>query len=269
MSDPAASTLPPAPTAETLSGSDLAADLLGATAGNPSPVSVPDPVSIKIETAPTLKTAAVRDSLNREFDAKRFRTKPDGSPFLNARGAFMPRGGRKPGRATATATEPAPRASYVPPLPEAPKPAATAATGSPGPTVPPPAPQPAAPSLNRNAIDQTAEAYLRAGYTAADALFVGQGEWKPDDPAEHASLKEPLAEYLALSGAQPLPPWARLGVAVVAFVAKRFSRPNTKKTAAYYWRQATGAKPAQPVAPVRPAQPRAEVETLEIEPLAR
>lgn len=262
MSDPAEIPQPPATPApvETITGAEIAADLLGTTAAAPV-----TETAAALAVVPSTVPAKVwpPDSLKREFDPRRFRTMPDGSPFLNARGHFMPRGGRKPGRAPATAPEPAPRRSFLPPLPEAPKPAEPAATGTPGP-VPP---VPAAPIISRSAIEQTAEAYLRTGYLAADKLMDGKGEWKPDDPGEHASIKEPLVEYLAISGAQPLPPWARLAVAVGNYVLRRFDRPNTKATAGYYWRKFTAAKPAQPAAEPRPAQPRSEFSPLTIEPL--
>jgi len=265
---PAASDQPPAPLqAETVTGDALASLVLPDTAAVSPAAPVEQAASSAIAPA---ASSYPPDALGRVFDPAKFRTKSktDPAPFLNARGLFMPRGGRKPGRATATATETAPRVVHLPPKPEAPKPAETAATPQ-GAAVPP-APQP--PPVARTAIEQTAEAYLRTGYVAADALFQSGKEWQPDDAAEHAALKEPLVEYLAISGAQPLPPWARFAVAVVAFAAKRFGRPNTAKAASGWWSKVNGAKPVAAAQPARtattqqPAQPR-PASVLEIEPL--
>lgn len=87
---------PEPPPAAPMNPAQVAADILAAAAKampKPEAAPVPEPAATPAaETAEPILT----DKSGAAFDPKRHKVHADGSPFVNARGYFMPIGGRKP-----------------------------------------------------------------------------------------------------------------------------------------------------------------------------
>lgn len=175
---------------------------------NPEPKSSPEPVS-----TPAAQSMG-KDSLGREFDPNKFRAEKD----ILGRWKNLRSG---PGRAKGV-----PNAKPVGPKPPAPN--------EPGASViPPDEPTPQPPVADRYAL--AAEAYLFAGYSLLDGAMAGQGEWMPDNPAEHEAMKGALTAWLRSRQSEDLPPGAAFALAAVGYGAKRFQRPNTQTRWRVYW----------------------------------
>lgn len=184
----------------------------------------PAPAQSEVETAPAAE--APRDSLGRPFDPKRFRTKPDGTPFLDKNGRFMPRGGRKPktpeNRET-TAQEPPAAAPSGPAWTEAERASASQ---------PPPPPNgeadPAAKTVEPEVVgsaEDSAEVACRAVYTAL-GFATGAPEEAIPTPAEHKNMQAMTAAYFRARG------WVFAGgvavcVALLAYLLRTVNRPKT------------------------------------------
>jgi hypothetical protein len=190
-----------------------------------------------VQTAPESKppgTAMGVDSINRPFDASKFRPEKD----ILGRWKNL-RGGKAKGAVSANR-----------PVDTARK-AETAPESQPGGIKPPPPPQPGAsvippdepapapippglpPGTDRYSL--AAETYLFASYSLLDGAFAGKGEWMPDDQAEHDALKGALTGWLRSRQSEDLPPGAVFGLAAIGFAAKRFQRPNTQTRWRIYW----------------------------------
>lgn len=76
-------------------------------------------------------------------------------------------------------------------------------------------------------FDAAAEVYTRAAYSITDGLMNGNGEWMPDNDAEHVAFRNAMASYLRAKGSEDLPPGAALCLAAASYAGKRVTRPNT------------------------------------------
>lgn len=241
------------PALETVSGSDLAGELLKLP---PSPASAPDLAATATQSASAAPSDVPVDSLGRRFDPVRFRTvKETGKPFLNFSGQFMPKGGRPKGGQTRfpksvmqppppePAGAPAPaRQTFVPPPPTA-QPVTDQGAAASGPSQPAPAAPGAA-----EIIELTAEGYLRAGYAVADTLLDARGEWQPDNDSEHAALRASAVAYLKTNQGEPLSPGAAFLVSAGVYCFKRISRSRTASALRFIWAKMSGKPTAQPPA---------------------
>lgn len=194
--------------------------------------------------------AQVKDSLGRAFDAVRFRLK-DGKPYTNARGHFMPRGGRKPKvKPMESSTSPVPAADPAPVAP------------APSPAAPSPAPAPAAAfvdvaaALKTFPVEDTEGSESRAptaetlsdelkhvgenptaetiiGLIQTGLILVGEEEGMLS-PAEKDLIRRPLIRVLAKYnvGKDVMPAEADLAIAVLGVIAFRLQKPKTAKFAA-------------------------------------
>lgn len=254
-------TPPPAggPGLELIQAESLSAEILNLPPSAPAPA--PEPAGNQTGQP---AAGAVRDSLGREFDPKRFRTdKASGQPFKNSAGHFMPKGGRPKGQTksgfsrepvsikteTPPAAEPA-RKTFLPPPPAA-TPAAPGETPQTAPNAtgtPPPM------RIPTDQVELQAEGYLRAGYLVADSVLDGKGEWQPDDKAEHESMKGAAVAYLQTNQGEPMPPGLAFAISVGVYAFKRVTRSNTAKTLRYFWGKITGHKAPAQVQPSEPAR---------------
>jgi hypothetical protein len=248
---------------ENLSPAAVAADLLAAapTATGAATPGATAPAQPTEETA--LAPEAVRDRLGRVFDAKRFRANPDGTPFKNTKGDFMPRGGRKVGSTAQnpkiTAQEPPPAAPAGDAWSEKDRAAAAA------PVTPEGQSEPKAKTIEPEVVgsaDDTAEVACRAVYTTLGFLTDAPEEATPT-PAEHKNMQTMAAAYFRSRG------WIFVGgvalcIALLAYLLRTASKPKTRETVRGWFRT---AKPTpQPErtapAPVVPPAPTAPVSTL-------
>lgn len=76
-------------------------------------------------------------------------------------------------------------------------------------------------------FDAAAEVYSRAAYSIADGILNGNGEWLPDNDAEHVAFRAALAAYLRSRNSEDLPPGAAFTLAAASYAGKRVTRPNT------------------------------------------
>jgi hypothetical protein len=190
----------PAPanqTAQTIT----AAELAGA-------VTMPEPSERAIETPPANSNAQTpttapapkagdRDKTGRKFDPNRH------APRLLPSGRWASK--RPHGRPRKT-------------------PASFVAT-DPQPSAPPPAPE--MPPADK--YELAAELYCRTGYSLADGIFAGNGEWLPESEAEHLAIKQSVAAYLRHKQSEDLPPGWALALALAGYGAGRIAKPNTQK----------------------------------------
>jgi len=196
-----------------------------------APTAEPPPV-----VAPVTHGPAPIDKAGRLFDPKHYRANADGSPFLNAKGYFMPRGGRKAKTAGPVVTaSAAPIAAPAVPLPPAvdawsASDRATAAgvpsgqPGEPGEAAGPSAAGQAAPPVGKSS--DAAEVGCRAVYTAAGLVFGAPDEATPP-PAEHKNYVEAAAAYIDYRG------WKFVGglalvVCALAYLLRMASKPKTE-----------------------------------------
>jgi len=215
-----ATTGPALPPLELVKGADLLSTLPEVNEAAVAAISnTAAPVTSPASPQPGASQPAITDKGGRAFDAKIFRTKPDGSPFVNGNGYFMPRGGRKP----SAATTPTATGSSVPAdLP-----------GLGGPAVPTPAPAGTA----AVAAKETAPAVTPAQHaTQADAVIRGacalgnlvskSDEWKAD-PEEHNALRDSYVAWAQTRPGSMLPPLALFLVNAFVFVLSRIFKPKT------------------------------------------
>lgn len=212
----------------TLSPADVTAELVAvAPKTTAAPVAeITAQPETPAETAPAADVP--RDSLGRPFDAKRFRVNPDGTPFLDKNGRFMPRGGRKPksqeNRQT-TANEPRAAAPSGPAWSDAER--AEAAQ-----PVPPPAgdadtaAKTVEPEIVSSAED-SAEVACRAVYTVL-GLATGAPEEALPTPAEHKNMQAMAAAYFRSRG------WVFAGgvavcIALLAYLLRTVNKPKTSQ----------------------------------------
>jgi hypothetical protein len=238
----------------------------------------------KTETElPKPSVEGAKDPAGRVFDPARYRSRPDGTPFLNKQGYFMPRGGRKPSSSTPQpppAADPGPVAT---PAPEPEKSAwdATERASAAGETLPPvatpgdPAQAPGAPPNGPNPSAQTiadtsedaAELGTRTLYFTVGCVFGSMDEANPEK-LEHENLRSALAAYIRTLG------WKGTAgtlafVRVAAYVLKVARKPKGAETvkkwmADFKARRRAAPKPVQPV-PSTPGQ-RAENAPVSIMP---
>jgi hypothetical protein len=97
----------------------------------------------------------------------------------------------------------------------------------------------------------TAEGYLLFAYATLDSLFGGKGEWKPDDKAEHETMRDAAAGYLAASKGPTLTPGWLLVIAAGSYCWKRVTRSATAQKLAEWWCKLTGSRKT-PQAPAKP-----------------
>jgi hypothetical protein len=231
------------------------------TAAKPESAAVEPPAGGSDATAPD----GPRDSLGRLFDPKRFRANADGTPFLNALGRFMPRGGRKP-RNGATAPETAPA---QPPAAAAwtaeeraeaktaqPPPGAESGNGATAPETAQPPPEVVTPSGTRRAA---ARAGTRLLYTGTGILTGNPEEAVPPE-REDKELQDTAAYVLEAGGWNPSPLVA-VGVLLLTYGVFVASRPKNQEALSARWRALwrRGAEKAVaaagPARTVEPAQP--------------
>lgn len=266
-------------TPENLSPAAVTADLLAVApkaTGGPETAQPPAPVQPVAETAPAGEP--IRDRLGRDFDAKRFRTGKDGKPFLNARGEFMPRGGKKAGstasNAKVTASEPPPISGPVP-TGSAWSEAEKAAASQP---LPPPAGEgePAGKTVEPEVVgsaDDSAEVACRAIYTTLGFLTDAPEEATPT-PAEHKNMQSMTAAYFRSRG------WIFAGgvavcIALLAYLLRLANKPKTReKVRGWFGRErpvtdqgepppAASPRTSPPSPPAPPATAALTVETVE------
>jgi hypothetical protein len=244
-------------TPETLSPAAVTADLLAAApkATGTVPEIAQPPASVQPVTATAPGSEAPRDSLGRAFDPKRFRTNPDGSPFLGAKGQYMPRGGRKGGstaqNAKTTAQEPPPVNPSGPAWSDADRTAAAK----------PPTPEgesdPKVKTVEPEVVgsaDDSAEVACRAVYTTI-GFFTDAPEEAMPTPAEHKNLQSMTAAYFRSRG------WIFAGgvavcIALLAYLLRTANRPKTRAKVRGWF----GAKAVEQ-APVEPPPPTPEPQT--------
>jgi hypothetical protein len=200
---------------ETVSPADLAAEKLNPSSAAPTATAAPAPAAPPAPPAPPAEPAGVPgaaqdiDSLGRPFDPAKFHHKTDSrGRWVNANS------GRKPKSAQAATAS---GRSYV--APDAPAAGQHPTNGS------VPEAGRAVPQSDR--FDLAAEMYARAGYSVLDGIFAGNGEWLPDNDAEHIALRGALATYLRHKQTDDLPPGLALSLALATYGAKRVSKPNT------------------------------------------
>jgi hypothetical protein len=197
----------------------------------------------------------LRDSLGRVFDAKRFRTNPDGSPFLDKNGRYMPRGGRKPKDASGAVGVAENRETTAPqPLPAPPSgPAWTAEERATAEKPLQPVGDAAAKLVEPEVVgsaDDTAEVACQALYTVLGLATDAPEEAEPSGP-QHKRMLAVTAAYLRARG------WVFVGgfavcVALLAFLLTVARKPKTREAVRRWLGK---AKP--PAAPKPPEQPPA------------
>ena len=197
---------------------------------------------------------AVTDKGGHPFRPGFHRTNPDGTPFVNVRGFFMPIGGRKPAAAPVPASQPAA------PAPAGPAPDLSDiadAAKAPEPVPEPAGAEPINPAAGKSPDRFTllADVYTRAGI--AGAMGALGEEWSPDDDAEFVALRESVAAYLRATNREDLSPGWALTFAVMTYGAKRLPRPKTQSRLAFFREKITawwrGRSVARTVASLPPA----------------
>lgn len=185
----------------------------------------------------------IRDSLGRLFDAVRFRKKPDGQPYKNTRGHFMPRGGRKPkikpmesSPSLATAAEPV----LPPDVPAPPTPATAAAFGDVaaalktfGGDATPAGGTAESLADDIRAVGDNPTAETVIGLIQTGLMLIGEEEGLLS-AAEKDMIRRPLVRVLAKYGVgkDVLPAEVDLVLAVLGVIAFRLQKPKTAKFAA-------------------------------------
>lgn len=188
------------------------------------PAAVSEPVDTPAETT---AQEPLRDKADRVFDAMRFRINPDGTPYRNAKGLFMPRGGRKPKNAAA-----APGSGPVAPAADPWTAAERAAT-----VAPPPVAQPGEPEASAKpesapppvgSSSSAAEVGCRALYAAA-GLATGAPEKSVPPAAEHKNYVEAVSQYIDYRGWRFVGGLA-LAIMGLAYVLRLMSLPEVKES---------------------------------------
>lgn len=206
-----------------------------------------------VERSPVAASAESGADVPRDIGGHAFRKgfhreNADGTPYKNARGNFMPRGGRHKG----VPNSPPTIAQGEMPWSEAEKTAAAASapvaeekkTGTP--------PPPAAAGVhaeNATGTKDAAEVGCRLIYLAT-GYFVDAPEECQPHPTEHENMRESLASVFRSLGWNPSPRWAFV-LMLLGYWARVFAKPkvaeNIKKKREQ-WASDT-AKPAEKIAP--------------------
>jgi hypothetical protein len=189
----------------------------------------PEPVSTVAEFP--------RDRLNRAFDPAKFRSNPDGSPFLNVRDEFMPKGGRKAKEPTAPkpgetgsaptvekpATEP-PSGERPPPEFEDIEKLMSERSGADGLPKTSPTGQP----VPANVDKYTLAAIGTVGGISTAAIMMMGKHVKPSAD-ESAAMVEAYADCYRHYGYAPeTPPWLGPVIATAAWVGPHLSDPKSQ-----------------------------------------
>lgn len=242
---------------QTLSPEAVAAALLGNGSAPTAPTveTAQPPVTAQPPTETANGSEPLRDSLGRVFDAKRFRTNPDGSPFLDKNRRFMPRGGRKPKDAsTAPIVAENRETTAQQPLPAPPSGPAWSAEERAAAEKPlQPAGDAAVKTIEPEVVgsaDDTAEVACQALYTILGLATDAPEEAEPSGP-QHKRILAVTTAYLRARG------WVFVGgfavcVALLAFLLSVARKPKTREAVRRWLGK---AKP--PAAPKPPEQPPA------------
>ena len=164
---------------------------------------------------------AVKDKAGRVFDSVRFRANPDGTPFLNKFGYFMPRGGRPRKN---------PQPAEIPPA-ETPSLDDIEAASMETPPEPEPLPEPQPEPVDDTPEMTTAETIIGIIQTAL--VLIGEDEGILTD-SEKTLIRRPLERVLHKYniGDDVLPPEVDLAVALAVVVIARLKKPKTASFAA-------------------------------------
>lgn len=269
---------------EILDPARVAADLIGAPGASTPAPTVSDQTTQPAqpaEASPVTPTPdGMMDKAGRVFDAARYKSNPDGTPFRNKLGYFMPKGGRRPGgSAPAAPIAPTPASVSAPTvsappaaLPASAAPAwseaekAAAASPVPEAAAPGSAPSPAAEAVQLvDYSNDAAKALSHGVFALGGFIFDAREEVRPPKvEAEH--LTEATAAWIRSTGwrggplAGMLLAWTAyaLGLAEKPKISAKFrewfgSGPKPQKAVDIV---ATPVPPAAPKAtPVNPAAP--------------
>ena len=232
--------------------------------------SAPPPAESAPATAPT--GPIITDKAGTVFDPKRHKSNPDGSPFVNARGYFMPIGGRKPQTAApASAGGPSASGTTVLPAPvadpaadaaaktawsEKDRAAANAATETAATADPAGKPAGTGAEPDRGSDAELSPEY--GGELSARSLYLLTGAFTGDHKAaaatgaEHANLVKMFTAFLRYRGFT-VKGWGALGLSVVAFLIDEKRRAIVWAKAVSVWHGWFPEKPkperrAEPVA---------------------
>lgn len=251
------STEPTIPAATVQDPATVAAEMLAnVPQPAPEPQTAPEP-SPAAEPSPD----APRDAHGHAFRPGFHRENPDGTPYTNARGDYMPRGGRRKGVPNAPTPPPAQpwseaerRAAVSPPPAESSPESQPAAPGT-----PPPAESAAPGATMPGAVDLSesgAEVGCRVVYTLSGAIFNAFEDCEPA-AREHDQLRKSLAAYIRSKGWTATAGWA-IFLEFCGYLLRLVRKPGpSKQLRAWFadWR----ASQATPVAPVQVEPPPAGV----------
>lgn len=220
---------------ETLSPDNVTAAVLAVAprvgTASPTPTAQPPAAEPQTTQAETTAKEPLKDRAGREFDAKRFRTNPDGSPYLNGKRLFMPRGGRKPKSMAAPGF--APVAPPVIPAAADPWSAADRAAAA----TPPPVAQTGEPEASAQpqgapppvgSSSDAAEIGCKVAYTLA-GLAVGAPKQAFPPSAEHKNYVDTAAKYIDYRGWRFVGGLA-LALMGLAYVLRLISLPEVKES---------------------------------------
>lgn len=256
----------------------VAADLIGAApAAAVAPAATPTPsapqtqptAEIPAPSGPKMPTPDGKiDRAGRVFDAARYKSRPDGSPFLNKDGYFMPIGGKR--KAVAGAA-PAPAAQPIQPaapdsktlfdaLPPGPSGAAwsdvqqaEAAKAVPNPAAAEAAAEAAKADDPMAGVDTSADAaevLTRTLYFTTGVLIGSVDEATPPK-SEHENFRQAAAAYIRTTGWKGTP-LVCLILRTCAYLLSTFQKPKAAAKVQEWLSDFRKAKPAQYVAPERP-----------------
>lgn len=196
-----------------------------------------------------------RDDGGNSFRPGFHRENPDGSPFRNRFGRFMPRGGRHKRSAPESAGGTAPAPANPPPAKSAWSEAERAEASA-----PPVAEQPAGESAGAAAqpapapevadhSEDAAEVVCLAVYTSTGLLFDAPEDCEPK-PAEHTAIRRAVAAYVRAKGWRITGGWG-IVVMFAAYLIRVLRKPGPSKKFRS-WISDQRAARAKPVAPVPP-----------------
>lgn len=251
-----------------LNPADVAADLIGSGSATPAPAMptetpkpAPEAASAPSESGPAMPTPDGKmDRAGRVFDPARYKSRPDGTPFVNRDGYFMPIGGkRKAASALATPAAPAAPTAPVfnlPPAParpawsEAEKAAAAAAPAAdPGDS----AGSGAAPTAAvEDHSDDAAEVFTQTLYFTVGVLIGSMDEATPDK-AEHANFLKAVSAYIRTTGWKGTALTCML-MRTCAYLLRVFRKPKASAQVEAWIASFRAKKPAaMPVSEPKPA----------------
>ena len=214
--------------------------------------SQPSPVATEAQAASTAATAdQPRDKFGHAFRPGFHRTNADGTPYISARGLYMPRGGKRPRAATAAPAETAP----VMPDASGAWSAADKATAAaqpepePGQTAAQPAP---AQQTGPDTSEAAAEVFCRGLYAVLGFALECPEDVTPGK-AEHDNMQRATAAYIRAKGWTATAGWGVL-LMFAAYLLRLITRPGpSAKVKA--WLADWKVRRAKPVTPTTPATP--------------